>query len=86
MLTDKHSNAYSRHVETVQETLYVGIYLHSLFLSLVFIDTLRDCSYHRIVSPFDVVQHSRELLVVFCELGWPAFFVINSSEIPLTVQ
>jgi len=53
VLTDEHSNAYSRHIKPVEEGLDVGVNLHALTLSLVFIDALRNGSHYTVMPSLD---------------------------------
>jgi hypothetical protein len=56
VLSDEHPNAYSRHVEAIQERLNRVVDLHALPFSLVLQDTLGNCGNHTIVPPLDLLQ------------------------------
>ena len=79
MLANKHTYPYSRHIETVEEGLDIGVNLHSLPIPLVFQNTLSDSGNNAIVAPFDVLQGFRETLVVIVQLRRPVVAVIRGS-------
>lgn len=82
MLADKHSNAYSRHVESVEEGLDIRVDLHPLTFSLVFIDTLRNGCHHAIMPPLDTFQSLGKSLVVVVQFWWPLALLVYAGIVP----
>lgn len=56
VLAYKHANTDTRHVEAVEESLDVVVYLHSLTLALVFEDALGNGGHDAIVTALDLLE------------------------------
>ena len=56
MLTDQHTDTDTGHVETIEESLDIVVYLHSLAFAFVLEDALCDGSHDTIVTAFDLLE------------------------------
>ena len=78
MLTDEHTDAYSTHVESVQESLNRLLRMFRLFGFLLELkDTLSDSRHYWIMTFLDLYERIRKPLVVLVHLRRPFYFQVR---------
>ena len=81
VLADEHTDADTRHVEAVEEGLYVVVNLHPLSLALPLEDALGDGCHDAVVPPLDLLQRVCKLCVVCAQLWRPFLAVVCGSKV-----
>ena len=83
VLSNEHAYSYTAHVEAVQESLDIVVYLHPLSFPFVLQDALCNGGYNRVVSPLNFLKSCRELVVVIRKLRRPVSIVFCSACVVL---
>lgn len=83
VLTNQHTDADTGHVETVEESLDIVVYLHSLTFAFVFENALCNGCHDAIVTAFDLLERLGEASIEVVQLGRPVIGVIAGAIVTL---
>jgi hypothetical protein len=80
-LTDEEPNADTRHVEPIQPGLHIEANMSDVVRSLPFQYTLRDRRHRWVMTVLDVLQYTREALVII-PYFWRPLYAVRLCIIP----